>query len=74
MAAGAKVIKKVFQNDPGAGSRAPQNNAKPNAKEKATEAMHKFGDWLFSVEGIVTIVAVIGLIWYINHKTKKKSA
>lgn len=56
------------------GQQAPKNEAKPDGKGKdgaLQNAFHAFGDWITSPGGIITILAVVGLVLYINHKTAK---
>lgn len=56
--------------------QAPKNEAKPDkGKDKPNSlqsAFHAFGDWITSPGGIVTILAVVALVLYVNHKTAKK--
>jgi hypothetical protein len=45
---------------------------KPDPKKpgKAGKFLTGLKDWAISPGGIFTILAIIGLVWYVNHKTK----
>ena len=45
---------------------------KPTKKEesKATHFLTGLKEWVMSPGGIITVIAVIALVIYVNHKTK----
>lgn len=43
-------------------------------RKKEHKFMDGIKDWVASPGGLVTIVLLLGTIWWVNHKTHKKGA